>query len=108
MSNNPTHPAAIDGDASLQVQEDKLNFGQNAFTAEATSYTKAEGGSPPNQFNHTNDVTFTEVNVGASVRPIHLLIAGAGNVVLESGQQQAFDSHVYVEGVLKRVVGYHQ
>jgi hypothetical protein len=106
---NPTHPAAIDGDATLQVQEDKLNFGQNGFTAEATSYTKAAGGKPPNQFVHTNNVTFTEVDIGADVRPIRLkVVEGAGDPSLAANQELAFDSDVFVGGVVKRVVGFHQ
>ncbi|MEK6300016.1 MAG: hypothetical protein AABO41_04785 [Acidobacteriota bacterium] len=109
MSANPTHLAAIDGDATLQVQEDKLNFGQNGFTAEATSYAKAAGGKPPNQFNHTNNVTFTEVDIGADVRPIHLkVVEGTGAANLADDQDEAFDSEVYIEGAVKRVVGYHE
>jgi hypothetical protein len=109
MSNNPTHLAAIDGDAALQVQEDKLNLGQNAFSAEATSYAKAEGGKPPNQFDNTNNVTFTEVDIGAAVRPIRLLVVeGTGSANLANDQELAFDSQVYIGGAVKRVIGYHQ
>jgi hypothetical protein len=80
MSENPTHLAAIDGDATLQVQENKLNFGQNSFAAETTSYAKAGAANPPNPFTHTNNATYTEVNIGADVRPIHLLIVeGTGD-----------------------------
>ena len=104
-----THLAAIDGDASLQTQEDKLNFGQNGFTAEVTDYAKAAGGKPPNQFVHTNNVTFTEVDIGVDVRPIRLMVVeGAGDPSLAADQELAFDSDVFVGGVVKRVVGFHQ
>lgn len=84
--NDGMHLAAIDGDASLQVQEDKLNQGQNGFTAEATAYDKAEGGNPPNRFEHTNNATFTEVPIGGHVRPIHLTVIDTdGEVELEDG-----------------------
>ena len=103
------HLAAIDGDTSLQAQQDRLNFGQNGFTAEATSYTKAAGGKPPNQFVHTNNVTFTEVDIGADVRPIRLMaVEGAGGPSLAANQELAFDSDVFVGGFVKRVVGFHE
>jgi hypothetical protein len=108
-SEDGVHLGTIDGDASLKSQEDRLNFGQNAFTAEVTSYTKAEGGKPPNPFVHTNNVTFTEVDIGASVRPIHLkIVDGSGDPELEDSQELAFDDDVFVAGVVKRVVGFHQ
>ena len=114
MTTNPTdgneevHLAAIDGDDSLQGQEDKLNQGQNGFTAEVSSYATADGGSPPNAFEHTNNATYTEVPIGGHVRPIHLVVVDAeAEVELEAGQELAFDSQVYVDGVVQRVVGYH-
>jgi hypothetical protein len=102
------HLAAINGDASLQAQEDKLNQGQNGFTAEATAYEKAEGGKPPNPFAHTNNATFTEGPIGGHIRPIHLILVDPGSEIeLEDGQELAFDSQAYVDGEIKRVAGFH-
>ena len=100
------HLAAIDGDTSLQAQQDRLNFGQNGFTAEVTDYARAAGGKPPNQFVHTNNVTFTEVDLGAEVRQISLVVVAEGEVAnLNNDQELAFDNNIFVAGVVKRVVG---
>jgi hypothetical protein len=103
-----THLAAVDGDKSLKQQQDSLNEGQNGFTAEVTSYEKAEGGKPPNPFQHTNNATFTEVDIGAPVRPIQLReVHTDTDAELEDGQELAFDSEVFVNGVPQRVIGFH-
>jgi hypothetical protein len=103
-----THLAAIDGDKGLEQQQESLNLGQNGFNAEVTSYSKAEGGKPPNQFQRTNNVTFTEVGIGEPVRPIQLKIVDSEDEAeLDEDQDQAFDSEVFVQGVVKRVIGFH-
>ena len=103
------HPDAIDGDTSLQAQQDSLNLGQNGFAAEVTDYARAPGGKPPNPFVHTNNVAFTEVDLGVKVRPISLMVVAEGEVPnLKNDQERAFDSNVFVGGVVKRVVGFHQ
>jgi hypothetical protein len=102
------HLAAIDGDDSLQAQEDKLNQAQNGFTAEVTTYEKAEGGKPPNSFEHTNNATFTEVPIGGKVRAIHLSVVENDDPPTPGdGQEVAFASEAYVDGEVKRVIGLH-
>lgn len=94
----------VDGDMTLQDQERDLNFGQNTLTAELINYASASGGSPPNQFQHTNVASFQSVGIGAVPRPIRLLPSG---LAPPPGLSKAFDATIFVVGQTATVSVYH-
>jgi hypothetical protein len=98
------HP--IDGDSTLQEQEDSLNYAQNLLRSEVTAYVKggenlaATGGD----LKHPNFPTFTKVE---PPKDVHLVSPGATpNPKPGAGQKQVFDNQVWVGGVITRVIGY--
>src|SRR5262245_18022300 len=95
---------SVNGDLSLQDQERDLNFGQNTLTAELTSYANARGGSPPNQFLHTNVASFQPVGIGVVPRPISLVSSDSEP---PAGLSKAFDATIFVGGQTTAVSVYH-
>jgi hypothetical protein len=78
-------PRTIDGNASLQDQENTLNFTENTASVKTVSYVRAE---PANS--HENLATFEDVPQGVVLPPVKLAESAAG-------------SDIWVTGVIKKV-----
>ncbi|MBL8190871.1 MAG: hypothetical protein JNK38_22835 [Acidobacteria bacterium] len=106
----------IDGDATLQQQENTLNTSQNLRFSEVTVYSKGEQNPPGNGSattvpDHPNFVTLEEVGIGEPVRELFLVIPTdlAAEKIRQAGQGRSlvFFNDVFVGGVLQQVAGFH-
>ncbi|HEU0176295.1 MAG TPA: hypothetical protein VFV58_18685 [Blastocatellia bacterium] len=107
----------LDGDSSLQQQEDSLNTAQSLLHAEVKIYAKGERVAPANGAattvpQHPNFVTIERIDDFVNVKDIFLVILGdvAAEDIRQAGQQPSrsriFFSDVFVGGVVKKVAGY--
>lgn len=78
-------PKTIDGNASLEQQQDTLNFTENMSGVKTVSYVRAD---PANS--HLNLATFEDVPLTETVPPIKLTESANG-------------SDIWVSGVIKKV-----
>lgn len=78
-------PRTIDGNASLQDQENTLNFTENTASVKTVSYVRADPAS-----NHENLATFEDVPQTEVLPPLKLTESSSG-------------SDIWVSGVIKKV-----
>ena len=78
-------PRTIDGNASLQDQENTLNFTENTAAVKTVSYVRAD---PANS--HLNLATFEDVPQTEILPPLKLTESASG-------------SDIWVSGVIKKV-----
>ncbi len=106
----------IDGDTTLEQQENSLNTAQNLLRAEVISYAKGEQAAPGSGAattapKHPNFVTMEEVGIGVSVREIFLVIPDdlAAEKIRQAGKGRSlvFFNDAFVQGVVKKVAGFH-
>jgi len=106
----------VDGDTSLKQQQDTLNTAQNLLFAEVKTYKKgvqipSTGSVTQPGPKHPNFVSVEEVGLGVPVRPIVLVIPAdlESENITQTGQGRSlfFFSEVFVDGVGKKVAGYH-
>lgn len=106
----------IDGDTTLQQQEDSLNTAQNLLRAEVVSYAKGEQimpgtGTATTAPKHPNFASLEEVGLGVPVREIFLVIPNdlAAEKIRQAGKGRTlvFFNDVFVEGAIKKVAGFH-
>lgn len=77
-------PARIDGNLSLQDQENTLNFTENTASVKVVSYVRADPAS-----SHENEATFEDVPQSQVLPPLKLT-EGSG-------------ADIWVSGVIKKV-----
>lgn len=78
-------PSTIDGNATLEEQQDTLNFTENTASVKTVSYVRAD---PANS--HMNLATFEDVPQTEILPPLRLVESPAGN-------------DIWVSGVIKKV-----
>ena len=87
-------PATIDGNASLQDQQNTLNFTENTASVKTVSYVRAD---PANS--HMNLATFEDVPQTEILPPLKL-------TEVPGPQPGAiFTSDIWVGGIIKKVAG---
>jgi hypothetical protein len=107
----------LDGDTTLQQQEDSLNTAQSLLHAEVMSYAKGEQVAPANGATTTmperpNFVTTERIDDFVNVGDIFLVIPNdvAAEDIRQAGHQPSrrriFFNDVFIEGVVKKVAGY--
>ncbi len=109
----------VDGNASLQDQENTLNFAERVAVVKLVSYlravpapvaTPAPGAPPPTETHHTNMATFEDRDIASTISPLSLIEVAAGQTVAGTagqhpGKEIVFASDIWVSGVIKKVVG---
>ena len=92
-------PSTIDGNATLQDQQNTLNFNENTAACETVSYKRAPGQ------NHDNVASFEDVPLTTILPPIALVIVPGGQPNVPAGKNLVFVSDIWVSGVIKKVAG---
>lgn len=87
-------PRTIDGNQSLQQQQDTLNFTENTASVKVVSYVRADPAS-----SHDNLATFQDVPQSQVLPPLKL------SEVPGPKPDAIFTSDIWVGGVIKKVAG---
>jgi hypothetical protein len=101
----------IDGNASLEDQQNTLRFIELAGPAKLLTYTKKT--SPTGSDAKVNLATFENIGLGEEIPELVLMeVAGGQNAVavisgqLAQGKTVVFHERIFVGGVEKEVVGF--
>src|ERR1051325_4761158 len=105
----------IDGNASLQEQENTLGFAENVAFVKLVSYVHTAPAAPPSSppagpVNlHSNLATFENRDIAIVPPPLKLIVLAAGQtaesvLAQNPGKTLVFNSDIFVAGVLKRVI----
>jgi len=95
----------VDGNATLQEQENQLVFAENVAIVKLTSYVQGEPADA-----HFNLATFENRDVAVVPPPLSLIVLSAGQtsasvLAQNPGKELVFESDIWVSAVMKKVIG---
>ena len=93
-------PSIIDGNATLNNQQDTLNFTENMASVKTVSYEIANPAS-----SHKNLATFEDVPQADILPPIQLVLVPNGQPSVPQGKTLIFVNDIWVSGIVKKVAG---